>query len=281
MFIDSRRAKRPSPKYVRWLGHLLVHLEREFKTLPTRPEPLEQLMARLQEERSWSAKTQLDVFNVWRMLYRWSEGRLGTVNPMLYIERPIQSKKQRRPALSELQVERLLWVARKRGQRDRTLIELLLDAGPRIGELTSLTFNDVTWEILSDGTTVYTLELPNDGKRGARNIPILPETFRSLQRLAASNDGVTLWTGRRGRLTTSGLQDIVRKCLREIGVDGGPHMLRHTFARIFLRRDGKLPALQEILGHTNIETTAEYLDISGEVRAQHARCSPLAGLAEQ
>jgi integrase/recombinase XerC len=283
MFITSCLARSESrARYGAWLRYTLGYLVEAFKTLPTRPEPLEELLVSIRGKRKeeLSQATKVDIWGAWRMLYLWAEERVGAPNAMKAVQKP-RRRKTRKPALSQPQVERLVSNARQRGARDHALIRVLVDAGPRIGELKSLTWTSVSWQIDTDGSTVYTLELPDDGKRGARDVPILPETFRALQRLASLNGGNTLWTGRRGPLTTWGLQGIVRKALAEIGVTGGPHMLRHTFARLFLRRGGNLLVLQEILGHADLGTTSLYLDIPGEVREQHARFSPLAGMAEQ
>ena len=47
-------------------------------------------------------------------------------------------------------------------------------------------------------------------------------------------------------------------------IKAGPHTLRHTFATEYLRRGGKLWALQRILGHADVRTTEIYLHLVGE-----------------
>ena len=55
----------------------------------------------------------------------------------------------------------------------------------------------------------------------------------------------------------------------------GPHCLRHTFATWYLRAGGGVRQLQDILGHTKIETTMIYVQLAGrDVQADHSRYSP-------
>jgi len=44
-----------------------------------------------------------------------------------------------------------------------------------------------------------------------------------------------------------------------IGVDVHPHMLRHSYAIRLIRNDVDLRRLQQLLGHSNIQTTTVYL----------------------
>jgi integrase/recombinase XerC len=67
-------------------------------------------------------------------------------------------------------------------------------------------------------------------------------------------------------LSATALANIVRPLMAVAGVPPEhchPHVLRHTFATLYLRRRGHDPGaltkLQELLGHASLETTRGYL----------------------
>ncbi|KKK73044.1 hypothetical protein LCGC14_2897850, partial [marine sediment metagenome] len=90
-------------------------------------------------------------------------------------------------------------------------------------------------------------------------------------------DAHHIWTGVRGPLTLTGLKQATQHILTQIGVAGGPHMLRHTFAREWLRNGGDLRSLQDLLGHTDIKTTVLYTALNDtDLQLKHAQFSPVA-----
>jgi integrase/recombinase XerD len=75
---------------------------------------------------------------------------------------------------------------------------------------------------------------------------------------------------------------MIRRVLDLAGVSverRGPHVLRHTFGRMYLLNGGDLVSLQQILGHTMISTTTIYARmVTPDLQAKHRRCSPVTAL---
>jgi integrase/recombinase XerD len=262
-FIATRRARRCTNKYEAWLRYTLGHLTRAHRLLPARPEELE---AVLEATNALSPETTHDIWSAFRMLYRWAEARLGVTNAMLSVARPIRHRRLLR-TLTHKQADQLLW-ANQRRPRDYALIAFLLDTGARIGEAHNLTWRDVS----ADPDHGYTVRI--NGKTGERDVPITEETMHLLKRLSG---GSSLWLGKRGPLTLEGLQNVVQEALHRAGLSGGPHLLRHTFGRLYVLNGGDPVSLQRIMGHASFETTRKYVALdTRDVQAQHAKFSPMA-----
>ena len=115
-----------------------------------------------------------------------------------------------------------------------------------------------------------------------RWLPLAPETiklldhYRRLER--PPNCGSPLFVGlkgraRGGRMTSAGLRSLFRHHRRTTGVaQANPHRFRHTFATDMIRAGISLPALMQLMGHAQIQTTLIYVQLtSQDVYQQYAR----------
>ena len=175
---------------------------------------------------------------------------------------PIQRKQQLAPhSLSPREARKLLKEVKVRGNpRDEAIISTLLYTGLRVGELVSLTMEDVT---LSErkGTIQVRAEVAKGGKE--RAVPVPKKAREALQayleeRLPDNNG--TLFIGRQGPLSTEGVAAVVAKYAAWSRLEGvTPHILRHTFAYSYLENNNNdLVALADILGHSDLNTTRIY-----------------------
>lgn len=133
--------------------------------------------------------------------------------------------------------------------RERLAIALLLDTGVRVSEAAGLTDPDCDWQMR---------RLTVTGKRAQRRT--LPMSPRLVELLSA-------WLAVHDRLPAARtLQAIVRRVATRAGIRRpvSPHVLRHTFAVFALQAGVTLPALQRLLGHAHLVTTAVYLNVAPE-----------------
>jgi integrase/recombinase XerD len=177
-------------------------------------------------------------------------------------------------------------IANGDGQRNLTILLLLLDTGIRVSELVSIELEDI---YLAEG--YIKIKVAKGGKE--RIVPIGSFVQKSLwkyinyfrprpltqqiNRLFLSNKGLPL--------TKSGIQQMLRRYGRRSGFNGircSPHTFRHTFAKNYLLNGGDLFSLQKILGHTSLASVRLYLNLfANDVKKQHLRFSPVDNLAQK
>ena len=91
-----------------------------------------------------------------------------------------------------------------------------------------------------------------------------------------------VFPGQRGQLQRSGIYQILKRLARRAGVTGrfNPHSFRHFFASSYVANGGDLETLRRLLGHSDLETTRQYLHFEQSVlQARHDALSPVARLA--
>lgn len=151
--------------------------------------------------------------------------------------------------------------------RDTAMLELLYATGMRIGELVNLDLDDVdvercTARVTGKGNKQRTVPF---GEAAAQAV----EKYLAGQRdslLTAQSDVKALFLGDRGgRINPRQVRRIVDKA----GVENGtseltPHSLRHSAATHLLEGGADLRVVQEMLGHSSLQTTQIYTHVSAQ-----------------
>jgi integrase len=157
--------------------------------------------------------------------------------------------------------------ARLKG-RDRLIVLTLALTGLRVSELASLRRSDVC--------TGFVRVRRGKGDRD-RVVPITGD----LDELLAPHLALLHRHARVFGIKPRQLYNVVTRYALAAGItDLTPHGLRHFFATALVERGAPLKAVQELLGHASIQTTAVYLDlVPGHLRSAVALLSSVSGSA--
>ena len=163
------------------------------------------------------------------------------------------------------------------GLRDYCILMLFLSCGLRISELVSLNVTDVYEDhvrVLGKGNkerVVYFAEGCReaiDDYLATRNADlIVPEDKNAL---FISRD--------HRRISVRGVQKMLDKKLLLAGLDASrfsPHKLRHTAATLMLKNGVDTRSLQEVLGHSNLNTTQIYTHLDNAALHEAAMANPI------
>jgi len=151
------------------------------------------------------------------------------------------------------------------GQRDRAIVETLYSCGLRVSELCALRMGDL---FLDEGF----IRVHGKGKK-ERLVPISTCAIAELNAWFADRDAISIKPGhedyvflslRRGsRLSRITIFHIIKTLAAAAGLRTtvSPHTFRHSFATHLLEGGANLRAIQEMLGHENIDTTQIYMHL--------------------
>ncbi len=169
------------------------------------------------------------------------------------------------------------------GIRDRAVLELLYSSGLRVAELSALDLTDVDLAaglvLVRRGKGEKSRVVPL-GQRAADSIALY---LRQVRPRFLTRPGVTaLFVGSQSlghgkRLRPGGIQDRIHLAAQTAGIERQvtAHTLRHSLATHLLRAGAGIRHVQEILGHSRIDTTEIYTHVAiTDLAAVHARSHP-------
>lgn len=153
------------------------------------------------------------------------------------------------------------------GSRDFLIVSLMLDCGLRLSEVVKLKLEDIN-EINS------LIKVDGKGQK-ERFVPLTPaiaegiklykyQYFLTFGKVLINNE--QLIKNINGEDATKNTISLVFRRLRKtLEIKVHPHLLRHTFATMFLLNGGDITNLQIILGHTTLDMTLQYLHLANEM----------------
>lgn len=155
------------------------------------------------------------------------------------------------------EVDLLMKAARKTGKREYAMFSLLFGTGMRLGEACNLRIQDIDGNVVrvkGKGQKVREIYLPEETSEAINDY--LNDRTKPLAR----EDQDYLFTSRAGNRMS---YNFFRKITADVGMAAGikfhPHMARHTYATMLLRKGVSVVHVSQLLGHEELSSTSVYL----------------------
>lgn len=152
------------------------------------------------------------------------------------------------------------WKLRKEIHREGNsmhicIIELLLQTGIRVSELVNIKLSDIEiserkgkLEVIGKGNVKRTLPLNKDVRKAIEEyLAVRPIT-----------DGEHLLIGQRGALKRNAINLILKHYGDRLNIKVTPRKLRHSLGHTLVKQNVEITTIQQIFGHSNIQTTNIY-----------------------
>jgi integrase/recombinase XerC/integrase/recombinase XerD len=153
------------------------------------------------------------------------------------------------------------------GVRDRLLLELMYSTGCRVSEVVSVQLSQVSagqdrLVVTGKGNKVRTVFLTASALGTLKEY--LPQRAARLDRADPAAATFLFLNARGQALGVRGVQKIVNHAVARSGLTkhASPHTLRHTFATHLSSEGMDVRVVQELLGHSRLETTQVYTHLS-------------------
>jgi site-specific recombinase XerD len=227
-----------------------------------------------------SPSTRVTKLNALNTFFNWFISEKGVmVNPLLNFTMPKIPKRQRYN-LELDEAKKLLQIIKESNKRhkvrDYAIFSLFLTTGLRLSELVSLDIGDIKngkVRVIGKGDKDRDVNIPNN-TIGAINEYLQIRPNYPTNALFLSDEGK--------RISTRTIQETLRDYVIECGLDPNiytPHKLRHTAATLMYKYGNvDIATLQELLGHSNINTTKIYVHSDDTMKKKAVESNPIASI---
>ena len=263
-FLDAR--EKTVETYTRALRQFFLYLTEQNIAHPTRQDII--------RYREWlkldhKAATVQNYIIAVRQFFRWTEQEGLYPNVAEHIKGARIDAGYKKDYLTSRQAKEILESIERdtlQGMRDYAIIALMVTAGLRDVEVSRANVTDLG--TVSDSTVLYVQGKGHDEKTDFVKVaPQVEEAIRTYLKSRPKGQGdepLFMSVSNRNqtaRMTTRSISRIVKTRFRAAGYDSSrlsAHSLRHTAATLNLRNGGTLEETQQLLRHTNINTTMIY-----------------------
>ncbi len=151
-------------------------------------------------------------------------------------------------------------------ERDNLIVKLLYTTGVRVSELVNIKKKDIDFK---------TGDIKIFGKGSKERIVNISSLFvmDQIYKYSLEFDDEQKIID----LDTATVQDTIRKLRKQAGIKKKvtPHKLRHSFATHLLQSGGNIVVIQQLLGHSNLNTTQIYAHTTMEEKRKSLQNSPM------
>lgn len=198
-----------------------------------------------------------------------NEGYIGH-NPARSVK-PIKYSSKPREPLSDVEMELLRSVCKT--PREKAIVEFIYSTGCRVSEMTGLKIQDLNF----DRKEVLLLGKGNKYRTSYLNARAEIALTSYLNGKKPSPDDSVFSSERKPYKGVSRrtIEDIVSDLGKRAGINRSvyPHLIRHTTATDGLNRGMDITEIQQLLGHSNVNTTLIYAKVDKEkTKSDHRRC---------
>lgn len=180
----------------------------------------------------------------------------------------IKVEKRLKKAFTPVEVELMRNACRK--PKEKATFELLLSTGCRVTELTMLTMESYdqqrgTITVIGKGNKERVVFVNARAKVAIDNYLVIKPHSEGPILCGLHGVGTAM--------TSNGIQKMVKEIGKRAGVTHvHPHKFRRTAATLALKRGMSLNDVRRFLGHTDVDTTLQYIDTSGsDLKLEHEK----------
>lgn len=216
-----------------------------------------------------------------RSFFGFLEGHGYTVSNVAARLRPPGREGREPRVLSEAEYKRLQDACRFH-VRDQAIIELFLQTGMRLSELSRLTIADLDLpaKVGRDKDGAGSVRILGKGRK-ERTVTLNWKACQALKSYLAIRpklpDEPRVFITKFGApMGSRAVQDIVAKYLREASIENASvHTLRHTFGTHMVKKGTNLRVVQEAMGHADLKTTSVYVHLARDLMDEQMQANAL------
>lgn len=259
----------------------------EVKSLQVFPPTMENvlLFQSYLKENQKSRSTQQRVMAAMRSWVKYVESEEDYSDDNLYLPELPQKQQKEPRILNEAEINRLFESVNGTDpveKRDRAILEVGYGCGLRASEICDIRLEDIDFD-------TKLIRVTHGKGNKSRVVPFLGAVSSAVRNWIVTRDSLCrkkieglryLFISRSGKkLHREDIWRIIRKRGTAASISRSrlfPHVLRHSFATHLISHGMDLRTLQEMLGHSSIITTQQYLHFDQEMRVIYDNSHPRA-----